>query len=328
MLSSTQNHTALSFDFTDLAANPVSHGAQTWIFLGFMLALLVKMPIPPLHGWMPITYRATPLPVLIVLSAVVAKLGAYGFLRVVLPLLPHAVDSFQPLLLLLAVIAIIYGSVMAFSQDNVRLVVGYSSIAQIGFILLGIFVIDPKGAEGSILQMLNHGLVVIGLFLVIAFLAERSGSEKLSEMGGLAKNAPVFATLFLIVSLATLAMPGSMNFVGETYILFGAFQTKFVWGVVASLGVILAAVYVLRLFQRSMQNRGTAGDEETNARSRELDSTELSLLLPAVLIILALAVYPQWVVERIEPNAKQAVTSASVASQEGDVAVKSEEPGQ
>jgi NADH-quinone oxidoreductase subunit M len=328
VLSSTQNHTALSFDFTDLAANPVSHGAQTWIFLGFMLALLVKMPIPPLHGWMPITYRATPLPVLIVLSAVVAKLGAYGFLRVVLPLLPHAVDSFQPLLLLLAVIAIIYGSVMAFSQDNVRLVVGYSSIAQIGFILLGIFVIDPKGAEGSILQMLNHGLVVIGLFLVIAFLAERSGSEKLSEMGGLAKNAPVFATLFLIVSLATLAMPGSMNFVGETYILFGAFQTKFVWGVVASLGVILAAVYVLRLFQRSMQNRGTAGDEETNARSRELDSTELSLLLPAVLIILALAVYPQWVVERIEPNAKQAVTSASVASQEGDVAVKSEEPGQ
>jgi NADH-quinone oxidoreductase subunit M len=277
VLTSTQNNVPLSFDFIDLQANPVGGGTQNWLFVGFMIALLVKMPIPPLHGWMPITYKATPLPVLIVLSAVVAKLGAYGFLRVVMPLMPHAVNGFQPLLLLLAVIGIIYGSVMAFSQDDTRLVVGYSSIAQIGFVLLGIFAIDPKGAEGAILQMINHGIVVIALFLIIAFLGERVGSEKLSEMGGLAKRAPVFATLFLIVSLATLAMPGSANFVGETYILFGAFTTKFYWGVVATIGVVFGAVYMLRMFQRSMHNRGSAGDEATDARSRELDSGELAL---------------------------------------------------
>lgn len=318
VLTATQNQVPINFTFAALASNPVSHTAQMWIFAGFMIALLVKMPIPPLHGWMPITYKATPLPVLIVLSAVVAKLGAYGFLRVVLPLLPEGVHGFQTLLLIFAIVGIIYGSVMAFSQDDTRLVVGYSSIAQIGFVLLGIFVLDGKGAEGAILQMINHGVVVIGLFLIIAFLGERAGSEKLSEMGGLAKQAPLFATLFLIVALATLAMPGSANFVGETYILFGAFSEKFVWGVVASVGVVLAAVYMLRFFQRSMHNRGAVSDEETDARARELDGAELALLLPAILIILALAIYPQYVVERVEPNAAAAIAAygphADVAS--------------
>lgn len=320
LLSATQNDRPLSFLFSDLATAQVTGGAQKWIFVGFMIALLVKMPIPPLHGWMPITYRSTPLPVLIVLSAVVAKLGAYGFLRIVLPILPSAAESFQVLLLALAVIAIIYGSVMAFSQDQVRLIVGYSSIAQIGFVLLGIFALDPKGAEGAVLQMINHGLVVIALFLIIGFLASRVGSERLAEMGGLAKRAPVFATLFLLVSLATLAMPGSPNFVGETYILFGAFDTHFTWGVVATLGVVLAAVYMLRFYQRAMHYRGSAGDEATEQRSVELSSVELGLLLPAVLILLVLAVYPQWVVERIEPSAKASVVAAASANGQSKVA--------
>lgn len=311
VLSATQNHTAISFNFADIAANPVSHTAQMWIFVGFMVALLVKMPIPPLHGWMPITYKATPLPALIVLSAVVAKVAPYAFLRIVLPLLPGATNSFRTLLIVLAIIAIVYGSVMALSQDDTRLIVGFSSIAQLGFVLLGIFVLDPKGAEGAILQMLNHGIVVIGLFLVIGFLAERTGSERLSEMGGLAKRAPLLAAMFLIVSLATLAMPGSINFVGELYILFGAFTTKFAWGVVATIGVVLATVYMLRFYERSMHHRGSAGDEETEVRSRELSTVEFGLLLPVVLVVLALSVYPQYVVERIAPNAKQAVTAAT-----------------
>lgn len=326
VLAATQNNTAINFTFESLANNPVSQTAQLWIFAGFMIALLVKMPIPPLHGWMPITYKATPLPVLIVLSAVVAKLGAYGFLRVVLPLLPEGVEAFQAVLLIGALLGIIYGSVMAFSQDDTRLVVGYSSIAQIGFVLLGIFVLDAKGVEGAILQMINHGVVVIGLFLIIAFLGERAGSEKLSDMGGLAKRAPVFATLFLIIALATLAMPGSANFVGETYILFGAFQTEFVWGVVASVGVILAAVYMLRFFQRSMHNRGSVSDEETDSRARELSGAELSLLLPAVLIVLAMAVYPQYVVERVEPNAGAALSSFSQEVKVADGPNKEESP--
>jgi NADH-quinone oxidoreductase subunit M len=313
--SSSQNDTALSFLFTDLSMNPVSGGLQQVIFIGFALALLVKMPIPPFHGWMPDTYKATPLPVLIVLSAVVAKLGAYGFLRIVLPLMPSAADAFQHVMLVLAIIGIVYGSVMAFSQDNARLVVGYSSIAQIGFVLLGIFSLDPKGSEGAILQMINHGIVVVALFLIIGYLADRAGSESLSEMGGLAKSAPVFAGLFLIVTFATLAMPGSANFVGEVYILFGAFNGAFWYGIVASVGVALAAVYMIRFFQRSMHN-----PESAEGHSRELNGSELGLLVPAVLAILALAIYPQYLVTKVEPAAKTATTAAG---ESGSVAAAS-----
>lgn len=294
----------VSFLFEDLIQNPVSASAQKWVFAGFALALLIKMPAPPLHGWMPDTYRAAPLTVLIPLSAVVAKLGAYGFLRVVLPQLPEAASAFQNVMLVLALVAIVYGSVMAFSQDDARLVVGYSSIAQMGFIGLGIFSLDEKGAQGAILQMLNHGVVVVGLFFVIGFLAERVGGDRLSQMGGMARNAPVLAALFLVLSLATLAMPGSANFVGELYILFGAFDGAFVYGAIATLGVVLAAVYMIRFFQRSMHGAAAPG-----ADSRELDSTELGLLLPSVLMVLALAVYPQFVVGKAAPAAETALES-------------------
>lgn len=313
LLVSQQTGDPISFAFSDLVNGELSGGTQNWIFVGFMVALLVKMPIPPLHGWMPATYRSTPLPVLIVLSAVVAKLGAYGFIRIVLPLLPSAAQSFQSVMLVLALVGIIYGSLMAMRQQQLRLIVGYSSIAQIGFVLLGIFALDAKGVEGAMLQMFNHGVVVIALMLIIGYLAARVGSEELSQMGGLAKHAPVFAALFLIVSLATLAMPGSANFVGETYVLFGAFQAKFVYGAIATVGVPLAAVYMLRFYQRTMHNRG-ADDEQTDTRSRELSAGELGLLLPLVLIVLATAVYPQFLVTRIAPEATQTAEAARGAS--------------
>ncbi|MBI5311047.1 MAG: NADH-quinone oxidoreductase subunit M [Actinobacteria bacterium] len=319
-ISAQQNESTFSFLFIDLIANPVGASTQKWVFAGFALALLVKMPLPPLHGWMPDTYRAAPLAVLIPLSAVVAKLGAYGFLRIVLPLMPEAVSAFDDVMLVLALIAIVYGSLMAFTQDEARLVVGYSSIAQIGFVALGIFALDAKGAEGAILQMLNHGIVVVGLFLVIGYLADRAGSERLSQMGGIARNAPVFAALFLIVSLATLAMPGSANFVGELYILFGAFDGSFAYGAVATVGVVLAAVYMIRFFQRTMHGPGGS------AESRELDGAELGLLLPAVLITLALAVYPQFVVTRIAPAADAALQTIELPGAETVTEEKTESP--
>src|SRR5919204_4080708 len=255
---STPHGEHVSFSLTVLQHRLLHKGTQEWIFLLFAAAFLVKAPAFPVHGWLPDTYRAAPIPVLALLSGVLAKVGMYGFLRIVLPLLPAASQHYQELMIAIAVVSILYGSVLAFSQDDARLVVGYSSVAQLGFILLGIFALDlqGKGAQGALLQMVNHGLVVGPLFLIIAALAARArGSESLSRMGGIAFRAPVLAGLFLIVAFATLAMPGSSNFMGELLILFGTFSTKIVFGLVASAGVALAAVYMIRMYQRSMHNR-------------------------------------------------------------------------
>ena len=231
-------------------------GSQEWIFLFFAAAFLVKMPAFPLHGWMPDGYKAMPLPVLAVFSGILSKVAAYGFLRVVLPVYPDASAHFQELMLLIALASILYGSALAFTTPDSRLILGYSSVAQLGFITLGIFSLQDTGAQGALLQAFNHGLVVAPAFFILALLAARAGgSEDIRDMGGIAFRAPVLATLFLIVALANLAMPGSSNFVGEFLILLGVFNAKIVIAIVAFIGVVLASVYTLRLFIRAMHNR-------------------------------------------------------------------------
>jgi NADH-quinone oxidoreductase subunit M len=286
----------ISFSLADLQQRTISEGSQEWIFLLFAAAFLVKAPLFPLHGWVPETYRATPIPVLALLSAVLSKVGVYGFLRIVLPILPGASAHFQELMVAIAVFSILYGSVLAFSQDNIRMVIAYSSIAQLGFIVLGIFSLDDKGAQGALMQMVNHGLVVVPLFLIIGAVAARAGgSESLSELGGMALRAPVLAATFLVVTLATLAMPGSPNFVGELLILFGTFENELVFGLVASVGVVLASVYMIRVYQRTMHN--PAGPKVT---SRDLGLPGVATLAPLVAVIVALGVYPQFFFDRSE----------------------------
>ena len=177
----------ITFSIPALAAHPLSLGSQQWIFWFFAAAFLVKMPAFLVHGWMADAYKSCPLPVLALLSGVLSKVAAYGFLRVVLPLFPDATIQYQEIILVIAVLSILYGSAMAFTQTNMRLILGYSSIAQLGFITLGIFALSPDGAEGSVIQMFNHGLVVIPAFLIVALLYERYESEDLREMGGMAK---------------------------------------------------------------------------------------------------------------------------------------------
>jgi len=296
----------ITFSIAELAREPLGEGSQRWIFWFFAIAFLVKMPAFLLHGWMPDAYRAAPLPVLAVFSGVLAKVGAYGFLRVVLPLFPDATVEFQEVVLVIALASILYGSVMAFTQTDVRLVAGYSSVAQLGFITAGIFALRADGADGALLQMVNHGLVVAPLFIIVAVLAERSGSEDLREMGGMATRAPVLAALFLIVILATLAMPGSANFVGEFFILNGLFQAKIVFAFVAMAGVAMAAYYALRLYQRTMHNRGADG-----LVSRELDWRDGVVVVPLVACIVGLALYPQLVLKRTERSVATAVAAAT-----------------
>jgi len=307
----------VSFSFAVLEDRIVGEGTQKWIFLMFAVAFLVKAPLFPFHGWVVDTYRATPTPVLVVLSAVLSKVGVYGFLRIVLPILPDASEYFQELMLVLAVFSILYGSVLAFSQDEARMVVAYSSIAQLGFIVLGIFSLDEKGAQGALMQMVNHGLVVAPLFFIIAVLTARAGGAiALDRMGGMALRAPVLAALFLVVTLATLAMPGSPNFVGEILILFGTFEDKLVYGLVASAGVVLAAVYMIRVFQRSMHNRLVPGEEPV-----DLGGLELAAIVPVTLVVVALGVYPQVVLDRTEEATTAKVAPAAQVADGGNRSV-------
>lgn len=316
VLAAQQHDVSLTFALSDLAKLPLSTGSQEWIFLCFAAAFLVKMPAFPLHGWLPDGYRTMPLPALAVFSGILSKVAAYGFLRVVLPTFPAASVHFQTLLLLIALASILYGSAMAFTTTNARLVVGFSSVAQMGFVTLGIFALNEAGVQGALLQMVNHALVTLPLFFIVGLLAARSGgSEDLRDMGGIAFRAPVLASLFLIVALATLAMPGSANFVGEFLILLGVFQAKIVFALVASVGVGMAAVYVLRAFIRSMHNRVTPGVD-----SREIGFGDLVAIVPVIVVILALALYPQFGLKRSEPAAKASVAAVSGAQSPGAVA--------
>jgi NADH-quinone oxidoreductase subunit M len=296
---------SISFVLSDLVANPLPESTQKWIFVTFALAFLIKMPSFPFQGWMPDAYRTMPLPALAFFSGVVSKVAAYGFLKLVLPLFPAAVEDFHTILLILAVVSILYGSVQAFTQTNARLILGYSSIAQLGFITLGIFAIDSagQGAQGALLQAVNHGLVVAPLFFVIALLAERAeGSEDIRDYGGIAFRAPVLAVLFLITALATLAMPGSANFAGEFLILLGAFDAEQAIAFVASIGVVLASVYALRMYIRSMHNR-----VGPRVESFEMTARDGLVLVPLVLAILAFALYPQLALESGEEAVKSTV---------------------
>ena len=320
VLSATGDQ-ALTFEISELAQRTLPAGSQDWIFLFFAAAFLVKMPAFPLHGWMPEGYGSMPLPVLAVFSGVLSKVAAYGFLRVVLPLFPDASVQYQELMLILAVASILYGSFMAFTTTNTRLILGYSSIAQLGFIVLGIFSLTDTGAQGAILQAVNHGLVVVPAFLVVALLAERVGSEDLRDMGGLALRAPVLATLALIVTFAVLAMPGTSNFVGEFLILLGTFESKLVYALIASLGVVLASVYALRLFIAAFHNNRGAERVE----SREISVRDGLVLAPLVTAIVALALYPQVALHRSETSATQSVAAAKAIA-DGESAAREDRP--
>jgi NADH-quinone oxidoreductase subunit M len=299
----------ISFVLSDLLTNPLPESTQKWIFVTFALAFLIKMPAFPFHGWMPDAYRTMPLPALAFFSGVVSKVAAYGFLRLVLPLFPAATHDFQTVILIFALVSILYGSILAFTETQARLILGYSSVAQLGFITLGIFALDgaAQGAQGALLQAVNHGLVVAPLFFIVALLSERAGgSGDIRDYGGIAFRAPVLAALFLIATLATLAMPGSANFAGEFLILLGVFQSKLALAIIASTGVVLASVYALRMFIRSVHNR--VGPK---ASSYEISLRDSLVLVPLVLAILAFAVYPQAALNAGNQAVKSAVQAVA-----------------
>jgi len=276
----------------------IGTSSNDWIFLGFLVAFFVKAPLLPFHGWLRLSYTEATPEVAAILSGVVSKAAVFGLVWIVLPHFPEPVDDLRGLALVLAAATLVYGSLLAFRQPDIRGVVAYSSMAQMGLIMLGIFSVNDLGLDGAILHSVNHGLVSAGFFLLAGMIETRAGSGEFSRLGGLAKGRPALATVVLILGMFTLAVPGSTNFAGEFAILSGVFQRGWGYAAVGAAAIVLAAMYALRLISAILHDRRASAPAET---STDLVGGELALLLPLVAILAVLSAWPALVTERSFP---------------------------
>jgi NADH-quinone oxidoreductase subunit M len=267
---------------------------NTWIFLGFAVAFAIKAPIFPLHGWLPLTYREAPIEVTAVLSGVVSKTAVFGFLRIALPKFPEPVDDLTGIILVLAGAGLVYGSVLAFRAADLRGIVAYSSMAQMGLIMLGVFAFDDLGLDGAVLQSVNHALISASMFLLVGMVERRSGTGDLDALGGMARGRPVLATTLLVAGMIALAVPGSATFAGEFLIMAGVYDQGWGYAAIVALGIVLAAMYVLRLISAVLHVKpGSAVRDE----ALDLRPGELALVLPLVACLLVLSAWPALVSE-------------------------------
>jgi NADH-quinone oxidoreductase subunit M len=267
---------------------------NTWIFLGFAVAFAVKAPLFPLHGWLPLAYREAPVEVAAMLSAIVSKTAIYGFLVIVLPRFPEPVEDFTGLILVLSAAGLVYGSLLAFRAPDLRGIVAYSSLAQMGLITIGLFALNDLGRSGAVLQSVGHALVSATMFLLVGMVERRCGTGELAALGGMARGRPVLATVLLVSGMIALAVPGSVTFAGEFLIMTGVYDYGWGYAVVVALGIVLAAMYVLRLISAVLHAKpGPAVRDE----ALDLRPGELALVLPLVACLLALSVWPALVSE-------------------------------
>jgi NADH-quinone oxidoreductase subunit M len=271
----------------DLVDGPAS--ASRWLFLGFMVAFVIKAPLFPFHGWLPDAYREAPPEVAAVLSGVIAKAGLYGMLRIAIPKFPDATSFYRTAVLALAAAALVYGSLLAFRSADFRGVVAYSSLAQSGLITLGLFAGRDFGFDGAVLQMVAHGLISISLFLIAGAVERRTSTGEFRLLGGMAKGRPALATLLMTVGVISLAVPGSANFAGEFLILAGVFQRAWWWAAIGAAAIVLAAMYMLRLISAVLHE---ARGSTVSDAALDLRPGELSLIVPLVGVLLALSLWP------------------------------------
>jgi NADH-quinone oxidoreductase subunit M len=270
-----------------------------WLFLGFVVAFAVKAPLVPFHGWLPDAYRESPPEVSALLSGVISKAGVYGLLRIALAKFPEPADDFTVALLVLAAAGLVYGSLLAFRAGDIRGVIAYSSLAQMGLITLGLFAQNDQGLEGAVLQMVVHGLVSTILFLLAGAIERRAATGELMLLGGLARGRPALATVLMTIGIVALAVPGSAAFAGEFLILLGVFDEGWVWAAIGAGAMVLAAMYMLRLISAVLhEGRGTA---VTDA-ALDLRPAELGILVPLIGCVLALSAWPAAISERAFPN--------------------------
>jgi NADH-quinone oxidoreductase subunit M len=288
-----------SFDLQKIYALQIPPGEQGWLFLAFALAFAIKVPIFPFHTWLPDAHVEAPTAGSVILAGVLLKMGTYGFVRFAFPLFPDAAAQFAPYLAVLAVIGIVYGALVAMVQPDMKKLVAYSSVSHLGFVVLGICAMDTQGVQGAVYQMLSHGVSTGGLFLVVGMLVDRRHTRLISEYGGLKKVMPHLVAAFLILTLASIGLPGLSGFVGEFLILLGVFRWSPPLATVAATGVILSATYMLWMFQRV--NYGPVTNEK-NTGLRDLSPREWAILVPIIAVAVLMGVMPNLFLRPIEPS--------------------------
>ncbi|HEX6597264.1 MAG TPA: NADH-quinone oxidoreductase subunit M [Acidimicrobiales bacterium] len=289
----------LTFDVVTLAeTQSIAESTARWLFLAFAASFAIKVPIFPVHTWLPDAHTEAPTGGSVILAAILLKLGTYGFLRFGLYLFPQAAVDLAPLFLTLGVIGILYGAIVATMQKDLKRLVAYSSVAHLGFIVLGTFGLSTQGLQGGVLQMVNHGLSTGALFLLVGMIYERRHTRLIAELGGIQKVAPLFAAVFTVVMLSSIGLPGLNGFIGEFLVLIGTFVTRRWWAVAATAGVILAAIYLLWAYKRVFHGV----PEGANAAFREMTWRERGIMAPLVLLIVVLGIFPGPVLDRIAPS--------------------------
>jgi NADH-quinone oxidoreductase subunit M len=300
-----------TFDVRALAGLDLPATTARWLFAAFFVAFAVKVPLFPLHTWLPDAHTEAPTAGSVLLAAVLLKLGAYGLVRFNLGLFPDAAHTFATAIEILAVIGIVYGAVVAIAQTDLKRLIAYSSVSHLGFVVIGIFAFTREGMTGGILQMVNHGLSTGALFLLVGMVYERTHTRELGELGGTATTMPLLSAAFLFTALSSLGLPGLNNFVGEFLVVTGTFASSRVLGALAATGVVLGAIYLLWAYQRLAQGPVPAA----HASHPDLSRREVVVLAPVLALMLLLGLAPRLVLDRIQPSADRVLAGVTSSVQ-------------
>ncbi|MFQ6008882.1 MAG: NuoM family protein, partial [Candidatus Zixiibacteriota bacterium] len=283
LLFAYQNYSGeYSFDMLKLMQMPIPYKTQLWLFAAFALALAIIVPMLPFHTWLPDAHVEAPTAGSVILAGVLLKMGTYGFIRICLPMFPDASIAYLPYICVLALVAIVYGALVSMVQKDVKSLVAFSSVSHMGFVMLGMFALNLQGMEGSVLQMINHGISTGALFLIVGMIYERRRTRLIKQFGGIAKVMPTYAAIFMIVTLSSIGLPLTNGFVGEFLVLIGAFKANNLYGIIGAVGVILSACYMLWMYQRVIFGKVT---REENKRLTDVGWREKIILIPIVILI-------------------------------------------